>query len=196
MKTFMLLTILLSANVVFAYPDECTKFENKLIDYTAKFNSGVEPDGDIKKINPEMNAILDKHSECRPQILMLAQKMTKSITTFIEIDKAKNAKVAKKENKSNLVDYDEWFTLQKTGIKSGKKYTFVACVNGSRDATAVRCNVPGSAAKRVFYSTDDIKDIETKKIWVNTINEDKCVTAYVTGGQAFIYNIQEASACK
>lgn len=96
----------------------------------------------------------------------------------------------------NTVPYDDWFTLQSTGIKSGKKYSFVACVNGQRNATAVQCHVPGSAAKRVFYNTDDIKDLDTKKKWANTINEVKCVTAYVTGGEAFIVDIKDQNECK
>lgn len=101
-------------------------------------------------------------------------------------------KKAKKKNNSEVISYDDWFTMVNSQIKNGKKYSFEACVVGNRNATAIRCNIPGSAAKRVFYNTDDIKDVETKQRWINAINEKKCVTAYVTGGEAFITDIQDS----
>ncbi len=153
--------------------------------------------GRFKTEGDRLNALLDKvndqHAKERAKIVEEASNALK------KSEKSLRKVVDKKETTnttSENVSYDDWFTLQGTGIKSGKKYSFIACVNGPRNATAVQCDVPGSAAKRIFYSTDDIKDIEVKKRWLNTINEKKCVTAYVTGHEAFVVDVKNQSECK
>lgn len=135
----------------------------------------------------EMGNLGDKYPECRKEYDAAASEATYQLK-----DITKQAQ----EKLPQVVSYDEWFTLQSTGIKSGKKYSFIACVNGQRNLTAIRCHVPGSAAKRVFYNTDDIKDLETRKKWVNTSNQVMCVTAYVTGHEAFIVDLRDQNECK
>lgn len=183
------------ATKAFSYPKECTEIENKLIDLIAQANSGKDPSEEIGVVVPKLNSVTEKYPECKKTTIPLTRKLTSAIDEFIEREKAKDRE--ENGNKtSTKVSYDEWFALQRTGIKSGKKYSFIACVNGVRNLTAIQCAVPGSAAKRVFYKTDDIKDIETKKKWVNTINKNKCVTAYVAGGEAFIVDLNEQNTCK
>lgn len=144
-----------------------------------------------------LNGLLDKinnqNAKERSKIVEDADKALK------KSEKSLGKPVDKKDSSNTLsqnISYDDWFTLQNTGVKSGTKYSFNACVNGSRNVTAARCHVSGSEAKRVFYSTDDIKDIETKKKWVNTINQVACVTAYVTAHEAFIVDIKDSNQCK
>lgn len=139
-----------------------------------------------KKID-DLGKFGDAHPECRAGLEAAASEAAYQLRDIQQQTKATSPEV---------VSYDDWFTLQSTGIKSGKKYSFIACVNGQRNLTAVRCHTPGSAAKRVFYNTDDIKDLEAKKKWVNTINQNMCVTAYVTGHEAFIVDIKDQSECK
>ena len=153
--------------------------------------------GKFKVEGDRLNLLLDKVNEQHTKGRAAAKEaainaLNKAEKSLRKTEERNNTKDVSSEN----VSYDEWFTLQRTGIKSGKKYSFIACVNGARNATAIQCSVPGSAAKRVFYNTDDIKDIEAKKKWVNTINENKCVTAYVTGGEAFIVDLKDQNACK
>jgi hypothetical protein len=137
----------------------------------------------------EMQALGEKHPECQGGYKAALDLATKEVKDIYPQNKVTSPQL-------QTVSYDEWFTLQSTGIKSGKKYSFIACVNGSRNVTAVQCHTSGSAAKRIFYNTDDMKDIEAKKKWVNTINEKRCVTAYVTGGEAFIVDIRDQNECK
>lgn len=139
-----------------------------------------------KKIN-EIGAFGEKNPDCRKT---LEAAMTEARIQIKDIQPNTNQK------NSENISYDEWFNLYKTGIKSGKKYSFVACVNGARNATSIRCHTSGSEAKRIFYNTDDIKDSDTKKKWVNTLNELQCVTAYVTGGEAFVVDVKNQNECK
>lgn len=181
-----------------AKSDNCGKVASELINLTFEMNKEFEKTKSgasvmkkygkslDEKIN-QMGEIGDKYPECRKGFDAAASEATHQLKEM-----TKQAK----ENLPEIVSYDDWFTLQSTGIKSGKKYSFVACVNGQRNLTAVQCHVAGSAAKRVFYNTDDIKDLETKKKWVNAINQNMCVTAYVTGHEAFIVNLKDQSECK
>lgn len=105
-----------------------------------------------------------------------------------------NLPVSRKK-REGVISYDEWFNLINTKIKNGKKYSFTACVVGPRNLTAKSCNLSGSAAKRIHYSTDDIKDMEAKSRWINSISELKCVEAYVTSGQAFVTNVGPQENC-
>lgn len=135
----------------------------------------------------ELDKISEKYPECRDKFKAIVSEAMLNLKDI-------QAEVNKSPTES--VSYDEWFTLHNTGIKSGKKYSFVGCVIGPRNATAVRCHVPGTTAKRVFYNLDDIQSQEMRVKWLNTNNKDMCVTAYVTGGEAFVVSIAEPSSCK
>lgn len=185
------IVVLLFSTTAFAYPKECTDIENRFKELIRQTDSGKNTSNEIGIITSQMNNPMDKYPECEKNILPLAQNLIKSLDKLIQ--KEKNQKIQKPtKNASQNVSYSDWFTLVNSEIKNGKKYSFEACVIGNRNATAVACNIPGSAAKRVFYNTDDIKDNATKQRWINTINEKKCVTAYVTGGEAFITDIQDS----
>lgn len=177
---------------------KCGKLGAELINLSFEMHQEFEKtksaDTVMKKYNDQLNKKIDDlgkfgdaHPECRKELEAAASE-----AAFQLKDIQKQAKA----NLPNVVPYDEWFTLQSTGIKSGKKYSFVACVNGQRNVTATRCHTSGSEAKRVFYSTDDMKDLETKKKWVNTVNQIMCVTAYVTGHEAFVVDIKDQNECK
>lgn len=200
MKSLFLLFVILFSTKVFSYPKECTEIESKLIELISQVNAGKDPSQEVKAVVPKMDAVTHKYPECKKMTIPLTQKLVSAIDDFVKREKEKDAKAPKNQipalTSAEVVTYDEWFTLQQIGIKSGKKYSFVACVIGSRNATAARCHVSGSAARRVFYNTDDIQDLNMKKKWVNTINENKCVTAYVTGSEAFIVSISDINGCK
>lgn len=191
----------------FGYPKECIEIENQIIDLIHKLNNGddlVKASEELKQVEtliPKMNSIEKKYPECKTITIPLSQKLVTSIDKFIEKEKKKDEQTVQKNKGSSaisvdVVSYDDWFTLIKTGIRNGKKYSFIACVNGVRNSTSSRCHSSGSEAKRIFYNTDDISDLETKKKWVNTINKYLCVTAYVTGAEAFIVNIEDEIKCK
>lgn len=139
-----------------------------------------------KKIN-DVGEFGEKNPDCRKT---LESAMSEARIQLKEIQSSSS------QNSSENVSYNEWFDLYKTGIKRGKKHSFLACVNGGRNATSIRCNTSGSEAKRIFYNTDDIKDSDTHKKWINTLNEVQCVTAYVTGGEAFVVDIKNQNECK
>lgn len=156
-----------------------------------KIKGRFKTEGD--RLNSLLDKINDQHAKNRSKIVEDATNALKKSEKSLRKAADKNETI---NTSSENVSYDDWFILQSTGAKSGKKYSFIACVNGARNATAIQCNIPGSAAKRVFYNTDDIKDLEVKKRWVNTINENRCVTAYVTGHEAFVVDVKDQNECK
>lgn len=167
--------------------DKVKSFNGKYPEIKGRFKTeGDRLNALLDKINDEHAKGRVKTAEEAANALRKAEKSLKKVTDNKEST----------DTNSEFVTYDEWFALQNTGIKSGKKYSFIACVSGPRNATAIQCNVPGSAAKRVFYNLDDMKDLEAKKRWVNTINENRCVTAYVTGHEAFIVDVKNQNECK
>lgn len=180
----------------------CSKATLELLNLTYKmkqeFKQGSSANSVMSKYKSDFEAKvskLDEISKTNPECSKEFQgAVSEAVYDLKEIQnslkKDKNVKAS-----SNSTTYDEWFTMQSTGIKSGKKYTFKACVNGPRNATAIKCNTPGSAAKRVFYSTDDIKT-DAKSLWINTVNQEMCVTAYVTGHQAYVYDVKEKEQCE
>jgi len=177
------------------YHKDCKSTYSVLHKALDSYNHGDGPSqSELKEIIELASNTSNKYPACKEKILTLQKAILDSLDA--KVAEAKETLPADRQGLSDVISYDEWFTMQKTGIKSGKKYTFLACVNGSRDLTAVECHVPGSAAKRIFYRTDDIKDLETKKRWVNTINEVKCVTAYITGGEAFVVSLNNQEKCK
>lgn len=195
---------------VTVYLQKAWDTKNEEAMYSFNIEEKTEPLGEklsaFRKKNPEykesfklkidaLNAILDKINE---QHAKDQPKTREEAITALKKSEASLTKLKESGSNSNseFVSYEDWFTLQSTSIKSGKKYSFIACVNGQRNLTALQCHVPGSAAKRVFYNTDDIKDLETKKKWVNAINQNMCVTAYVTGHEAFIVDLKDQSECK
>lgn len=196
MKSILFLPIFVFS--ISSYAKDCGKLGSELINLSFEMHQEFEKtksaDAVMKKYNDQLNQKIDAlgkfgdaHPECRKELEAAASEAAREL---------KDIQKQAKKTSNEVVSYDEWFTLQSTGIKSGKKYSFIACVNGQRNLTAVRCHIPGSAAKRVFYNTDDIKDLETKKRWVNTINQNMCVTAYVTGHEAFIVDLKDQTECK
>ena len=200
MKFFFLFIILVSAES-FAYPKECTDIENKLIDLIAKLNRGDEPNNEIDELVPKLNSVTKKYPECTPNTIPLTRRLRVSVENYMAKQNADNSKPEKQikkgsnEKKSQLVSYDEWFTLVNTNIKNGKKYSFIACIYGPRNATAVNCGSSGTKAKRIFYSTDDMRSLDAKKIWINSIEQKMCVEAYVTAGQAFVVDVGPETKC-
>lgn len=103
--------------------------------------------------------------------------------------------------KAQLISYNEWFVLQKTGAVSGKKYMFLACFDGERNMTSPSLKQYPSrsichANKMIFYSTDSAKSNEMKKRMAEVDAEFFCVTAFITGNQTFIYSIANQDDCK
>lgn len=166
--------------------EKLTEFRNKNPEYKDSFRDKIDA----------LNNILDKINDRHAKDLPKAREEAVAALKKAEASLARTKMGISSKNDSELVSYDEWFTLQNTGVKSGKKYSFISCVNGPRNVTSIQCHVPGSAAKRIFYNSDDIKNLEVRKKWVNTINQNMCVTAYVTGHEAFIVDIKEQSECK
>lgn len=190
--------IFIMAFSINAKSDNCGKVASEIINLTFEMNKEFEKTksgaGVMKKYGKslgekidQMGEIGDKYPECRKSLDAAASEATHQLKEITKQAKA---------NLPEIISYDEWFSLQSSGIKSGKKYSFIACVIGPRNATASRCHISGTAAKRVFYNTDDMKNSDSKKQWVNTANEIKCVTAYVTGHEAFVVNIKDQSECK
>lgn len=189
---------LLIVNLAHAENNKCGKLGTELFNLTWEVHEEFKKTKSAKSVmdkyqskllqkTDEIDRVIEKRPECKSEFEGIVSEAMFNL---------KDIQAALKKTSIETVSYDEWFTLQSTGIKSGKKYSFIACVNGSRNVTSVQCHVGGSAAKRVFYNTDDMKDIEAKKKWVNTINEKKCVTAYVTGGEAFIVDLKDQNECK
>lgn len=194
----IILYALLTVATVHAKNFDCGKLQSDFLNLVAEMNQEFKKTkaaseimeknkNKLDQLINQMGAVGESHPECRASFEFAAQEGELMLR---DIRQAIPKKV------SESVSYDEWFTLQSTGIKSGKKYSFIGCVIGPRNATAVRCHTPGTAAKRVFYNLDDIQSQEMKQKWVNTNNKDMCVTAYVTGGEAFIVSITDPNNCQ
>ncbi|MBY0315400.1 MAG: hypothetical protein K2Q26_07765 [Bdellovibrionales bacterium] len=138
-----------------------------------------------KKI-AEMISVSEKYPECQKKHHAIGKQVQTQLSEMLDYLNA---------TLPEIVSYDDWFTLVNTKIKNGKKYAFIACVYGPRNATSVNCGLPGTTAKRIFYSTDDMRSIDAKKRWINSIEQKMCVEAYVTAGQAFIVDVAPESKC-
>jgi hypothetical protein len=76
--------------------------ENKLIELTAKVNSGDPSSPEIQTIVPKLNATMNKYPECKEIILPLMKKMMSSINDLMEKMKAKDEKAPKQDSAESL----------------------------------------------------------------------------------------------
>lgn len=198
LKIFFTVFVLLNSTFLNADEKKCDRASAELItlafEMNQEFEKGKSKSDIIEKYDSQMVEKLKNLEKVKNQNPSCKKTLEASISEVKHL--VKNIYAKENSLKNTVVSYNEWYTLNNTGIKPGKKYTFLACANGVRNSTATDCAASGSSAKRIFYNTDDIKNIEIKKIWLNTVNEEKCITAYVTGHQAYVVDIKNKNECE
>ena len=196
--TVLFISIFLITFSISAKADRCTNVAFEIILLSHEMNKEFEKTKSSRNVSNKYQKALEN------KINQIAKIKYKSSDCFRSLDVAATEatfqlkEIAKllKDDISEIISYDKWFALQNTRIETGKKYSFIACVLGSRNSTAKKCNVTAASPKRIFYNTDDIKSSEIKKQWINALNENKCVTAYVSKDRASVVDIKSPSDCK
>jgi hypothetical protein len=134
----------------------------------------------------------DKHPEC---LTSLKGAFSEAVAMIKPIESA-----LKKPSNSSI-SYDEWFTVTKVGAEAGKKYSFIACFDGERNMTTIPKIESYTSrnlcvgGKKLFYSTDLVKDKKMQIKMTNVSAEILCVTAFIAGKELQIYSISNQSDC-
>lgn len=208
MKSMLsLLLFCVSSTVAYAYPPECASFENKVKEVISKLNAGVDPGDEVQNLGGQMNSVLQKFPQCKANVLPIVEKMAAAVDRFIEKDKAALAASAASKKKTSPkledVSYEDWYVLSKTGAQIGRRYRFVGCVDGDIGITSPTAKTYRTGrticetgnGQVITYNTDSVRSKDAHKKLVLTKGKMMCVTAFIAGNQAHIYDVEDVHMC-